>query len=192
MTNHSKIVSFIWSIAEILRGNYKQSDYGKVVLPFTVLRRLDCVLAPTKDAVLEQLKTLPKNIDDTMRETMLNMASGHSFHNTSQFTFEKLLDDPDNIAANLNNVINGFSDDAREIFIDRFKFTDQITRLDKDNLLYMVVQKFAQADLHPDTVSNIQMGMIFEELIRRFSEQSNETAVQPQTDRGRPDSDVHP
>ena len=176
MTNFSEYVSFIWSIAEILRGSYKQSEYGKVVLPFTVLRRLDCVLAPTREKVLKQLKNLPKNVDDTMRETMLNMASGHSFHNTSKFTFEKLLDDPDNIAANLSNVINGFSDDAREIFIDRFKFTDQITRLDKDNLLYMVVQKFAQADLHPDQVSNIQMGTIFEELIRRFSEQSNETA----------------
>lgn len=176
MTNFSEYVSFIWSIAEILRGSFKQSEYGKVVLPFTVLRRLDCVLAPTRDAVLKQLKSLPKKVDDTMRETMLNMASGHSFHNTSKFTFEKLMDDPDNIAANLNNFVNGFSDDAREIFIDRFKFTDQITRLDKDNLLYMVVQKFAQADLHPDQVSNTEMGTIFEELIRRFSEQSNETA----------------
>ena len=176
MTNFSTQISFIWSIAEILRGSYKQSDYGKVVLPFTVLRRLDCVLAPSKDRVLAQLKDLPKNVDDTMRETMLNMASGHSFHNTSKFTFSKLLDDPENIAANLTHVINGFSDDAREIFIDRFKFMDQITRLDKDNLLYMVVQRFAQADLHPDTVSNLEMGYIFEELIRRFSEQSNETA----------------
>jgi len=86
MTNHSQQVSFIWSIAELLRGNYKQSDYGKVILPFTVLRRLDCVLAPTKDKVLQQMKDLPKNVDDTMRETMLNMASGHSFHNTSKFT----------------------------------------------------------------------------------------------------------
>ncbi|MBE0566183.1 MAG: SAM-dependent DNA methyltransferase [Krumholzibacteria bacterium] len=176
MTNFSAQVSFIWSIAEILRGSYKQSEYGRVVLPFTVLRRLDCVLAPTKAKVLAQLKDLPRKADPTMRATMLNMASGHNFHNTSKFTFEKLLDDPDNIAANLGNVINGFSDDAREIFIDRFKFPDQITRLDKDNLLYLVVQKFAQADLHPDTVSNLEMGYIFEELIRRFSEQSNETA----------------
>jgi type I restriction enzyme M protein len=176
MTNFSAQISFIWSIAEILRGSYKQSEYGRVVLPFTVLRRLDCVLAPTKEKVLAQQKDLPKNVDDTMRETMLNMASGHSFHNTSKFTFETLLDDPDNIAANLRAVVNGFSDDAREIFIDRFKFLDQIDRLDKDNLLYMVVQRFAQADLHPDSVSNLEMGYIFEELIRRFSEQSNETA----------------
>ncbi len=176
MTNFGEHVSFIWSIAEILRGNYKQSEYGKVVLPFTVLRRLDCVLEPTKAKVLEQLKSLPESVDHEMRETMLNIAADQSFHNTSPFTFEKLLDDPDNIAANLNNLINGFSDDAREIFIERFKLPEQIARLDKDNLLYMVVSRFAQADLHPNRVSNIQMGGIFEELIRRFSEQSNETA----------------
>ena len=176
MTHFGEHVSFIWSIAEILRGNYKQSEYGKVVLPFTVLRRLDCVLEPTKDKVLEQLNTLPDSVDHEMRETLLNMAAGQNFHNISPFTFEKLLDDPDNIAANLNNLINGFSDDAREIFIERFKLPEQVARLDKDNLLYMVVSRFAQADLHPDRVSNIQMGSIFEELIRRFSEQSNETA----------------
>ena len=169
-------IGFIWSIAELLRGDYKQSEYGKVVLPFTVLRRLDCVLVPTKDAVQAQLENLPENIDDTMRETMLNMASGNNFHNTSPFTFERLLDDPDNIAANLNNMINGFSYDARDIFIDRFNLPEQVVRLDRDNLLYLIVSRFAQADLHPDRVSNLQMGYIFEELIRRFSEQSNETA----------------
>lgn len=169
-------IGLIWSIAELLRGNYKQSEYGKVVLPFTVLRRLDCVLAPTKEAVQAQVEKLPTTIDDAMRETMLNMASGHSFHNTSSFTFAKLLDDPEHIAANLNNFINGFSRDAREIFIDRFQLPEQVTRLDRANLLYLVVSRFAQADLHPDRVSNLQMGYIFEELIRRFSEQSNETA----------------
>ncbi len=169
-------IGFIWSIAELLRGDYKQSEYGKVVLPFTVLRRLDCVLVPTKDAVQAQLENLPENIDETMRETMLNMAIRNSFHNTSPFTFERLLDDPDNIAANLNNMINGFSFDARDIFIDRFNLPEQVVRLDRDNLLYLIVSRFAQADLHPDRVSNLQMGYIFEELIRRFSEQSNETA----------------
>ena len=169
-------IGFIWSIAELLRGNYKQSEYGKVVLPFTILRRLDCVLVPTKDAVQAQLENLPENIDETMRETMLNIASRNNFHNTSPFTFEKLLDDPDNIAANLNNMINGFSFDARDIFIDRFNLPEQIVRLDRDNLLYLIVSRFAQTDLHPDRVSNLQMGYIFEELIRRFSEQSNETA----------------
>ena len=106
MTNSH--IGLIWSIAELLRGNYKQSEYGKVVLPFTVLRRLDCVLAPTKEAVLAQMEKLPQNIDDDMREAILNETSGHAFHNTSPFTFEKLLDDPEHIAANLNNFINGF------------------------------------------------------------------------------------
>jgi type I restriction enzyme M protein len=174
--NFNDSVSFIWSIAELLRGDYKQSEYGKVVLPFTVLRRLDCVLEPTKSAVMEQLNKLPEGVDQQMRDTMLNMAANQTFHNTSPYTFEKLLDDPDNIADNLNNLINGFSDDAREIFIERFKLTEQINRLDKANLLYMVVSKFVQADLHPDNLSNLQMGYMFEELIRRFSEQSNETA----------------
>ncbi|EEF79447.1 type I restriction-modification system subunit M [Methylophaga thiooxydans] len=176
MENFSTSVSFIWSIADILRGNFKQSEYGRVILPFTVLRRLDCVLEASKGDVLNKLKSLSDNVDHTMRETMLNMAAGQNFHNTSPYTFQKLLDDPDNIAANLSHFINGFSDDAREIFIDRFKLPEQITRLDKDNLLYLVVSKFAQADLHPDAVSNLQMGYMFEELIRRFSEQSNETA----------------
>ena len=183
MANHSRVhadfgdhIGFIWSIAELLRGNYKQSEYGKVVLPFTVLRRLDCVLAPTQEAVQAKLASLSENIDDAMRETTLNLSSGHEFHNTSPFTFEKLLHNPDNIAANLNNMINGFSQDARDIFIDRFGLPEQIARLDRDNLLYLIVSRFAQADLHPDRVSNLQMGYIFEELIRRFSEQSNETA----------------
>lgn len=176
MTNYGQHVSFIWSIAELLRGTYKQSDYGKVVLPFTVLRRLDCVLEPTKEAVLARVSTLPATIDDTMRELMLNMASGQNFHNTSLYTFAKLLDDPDNIAPNLSNMINGFSADAREIFIERFKLPQQIALLDRHNLLYLVVKQFAAADLHPDQVSNLEMGYIFEELIRRFSEQSNETA----------------
>jgi type I restriction enzyme M protein len=176
MNNFSEYVSLIWSIAEILRGNFKQSEYGKVILPFTVLRRLDCVLEPTKDAVIVKSKNLSTSIDDEMRETMLNMASGHNFHNTSRYSFSKLLDDPENLAANLSDIINNFSVDAREIFIERFKLSEQIARLDKDNLLYLVVQRFAQADLHPNKVSNLAMGYIFEELIRRFSEQSNETA----------------
>lgn len=174
--NFSEHTSFIWSIAEILRGDYKQSEYGKVILPLTVLRRLDCVLESSKEAVLKQSADLPKGIDSAMAEVMLNKASGHNFHNTSRYTFEKLLDDPENIAANLNNITNSFSEDAREIFVDRFELPIQIARLDKDNLLYLVVQKFAQVDLHPDGVDNTTMGYIFEELIRRFSEQSNETA----------------
>jgi type I restriction enzyme M protein len=176
MTSYGQHVSFIWSIAETLRGSYKQSDYGKVVLPFTVLRRLDCVLEPTKDAVLARRDAIPANADDKMRELMLNMASGQNFHNTSRYSFANLLDDPHNIAANLNHMINGFSADAREIFIERFKLPEQIARLDKSNLLYLIVKQFAAVDLHPDQVSNLEMGYLFEELIRRFSEQSNETA----------------
>ena len=172
MTHFGEHVSFIWSIAEILRGNYKQSEYGKVVLPFTVLRRLDCVLATSKQAVLDQQQNLPENIDDVMRETLLNQASGYDFHNTSAFTFAKLLNDSDNVAANINTIINHFSSDARDIFIDHFKLPEQITRLDNDNLLYRAVSRFAELDLHPDTVSHLTMGYIFEELIRRFSEQS--------------------
>jgi len=176
MTDFQQYVSFIWSIAEILRGNYKQSEYGKVVLPFTVLRRLDCVLEPTRDQVLQAAKTLPPKADEAIREQMLNHASGHSFHNTSRYSFERLLDDPDNVAANLSNLVNGLSSNAREIFTDRFKLPEQIQRLDRDGLLYLVVKRFSEIDLHPDRVSNLHMGYIFEELIRRFSEQSNETA----------------
>ena len=114
MINFSERVSFIWSIAEILRGNYKQSEYGRVVLPFSVLRRLDCVLESSKDAVLKKAASLPTGIDSAMAEVMLNQAGGHNFHNTSRYTFQKLLDDPENIAANLNNIINSFSEDARD------------------------------------------------------------------------------
>ncbi len=178
MNNFSEHVSFIWSIAEILRGNYKQSEYGKVILPFTVLRRLDCVLAPTKQAVLKKAKGLSSKIDPKMREATLNRESTQKFHNTSLFSFENLLDDPVNIATNLKNIIDGFSQDAREIFIDHFKLPEQIAKLDKENLLYLVVSRFAdpKINLHPNVVSNVAMGYIFEELIRRFSEQSNETA----------------
>ena len=176
MSDYGQHVNFIWSIAETLRGNYKQSEYGKVVLPFTVLRRLDAVLAPTKTAVYQKSLTLPATVDDTMREMMLNMVSGHKFHNISKFSFANLLDDPDNIAANLNNMINGFSADAREIFIERFDLPQEIAKLDKSNLLYLIVKQFANVDLHPDKVDGLAMGYIFEELIRRFSEQSNETA----------------
>ena len=176
MNNFQEKVGFIWSVADLLRGDYKQSEYGKVILPLTVLRRIDCVLEPTKDAVLAKAKTVSKKTDDQMRELMLNRAAKQNFHNLSPFTFEKLKNDPEHIAANLNNYINNFSANVREIFIDKFKLTEQITRLDDANLLFLVVGKFCEIDLHPDVVDNHQMGYIFEELIRRFSEQSNETA----------------
>ncbi len=177
MIGHSEQVSFIWSIAELLRGDYKQSDYGKVILPFTVLRRLDCVLGPTKDAVLKKLKSTPEDAaDPALRERILNKAAGYNFHNISPYNFPKLLSEPENMAANLKNYIQGFSGNIRNIFLERFDLLTQIARLDNANLLYLIVTRFSEIDLHPNKVSNHAMGTIFEELIRRFSEQSNETA----------------
>ena len=171
----SEASNFLWSIADLLRGDYKQYDYGKVILPFTVLRRLDCVLADTKAKVLakhDQIKGgQVKNLDP-----LLNRVSGVSFHNVSRLDFAKLKDDPGHIKANLTGYIKGFSENVREIFIERFKITEQIDKLDEANILYMVVSRFADVDLHPDAVPNHMMGSIFEDLIRRFAEQSNETA----------------
>ena len=189
VNNFQEKVSFIWSVADLLRGDYKQSEYGRVILPLTVLRRLDCVLEPTKEKVLEKAKGLPKKADEAMKDLMLCQAAGKgmTFYNTSKFVlqptevakgrgFVSLLSDQDQIAANLTNYIAGFSENAREIFLDKFKLGEQINRLDEANLLYLVVSKFVEIDLHPDVVDNIEMGYIFEELIRRFSEASNETA----------------
>lgn len=170
-----KLAGFIWSIAELLRGDYKQADYGKVILPFTVLRRLDCVLEPTKAVVMEFYETKLKSMNLKNPEPLLNQKAGVTFHNISQFTFQKLKADPDNVAANLRNFINGFSIAGREI-IEYFNFTDQINRLDEANLLFLIVKKFAEINLHPDEVNSMEMGYVFEELIRKFSELSNETA----------------
>ena len=167
----SEKVAFIWSIAELLRGDYKASDYGKVVLPFVVLRRLDCVLEPTKDKVLaEHAKLKVKNVDPVLRR-----AAGQSFYNTSKLNLKALLGDPTHLARNLRAYVSAFSANATDI-LTNFSFDEEITRLDKANLLYKVVAEFAKIDLHPDVVSNIEMGYVFEELIRRFSEQSNEAA----------------
>ena len=174
MINIKEHANFIWSIAELLRGDYKQADYGKVILPLTVLRRLDCVLEPTKQKVLDYLPKI-KGLKVQNIEPVLNNIAKLTFHNKSKFNFEKLMADPNSIADNIKNYINGFSTNAREI-IDYFKFDDQITTLDDADLLYKVIKKFAEIDLHPNKVSNTQMGYIFEELIRKFSELSNETA----------------
>jgi len=152
MNNFQEKVSFIWSVADLLRGDFKQSEYGKVILPLTVLRRLDCVLEPTKDTVLAKAKALPKNADEKMRDLMLCKAAGQKFYNLSKFTFASLLGNPDQIEANLNNYIAGFSPNAREIFLDKFKFRDQLDRLDESNLLFLVVSKFVEIDLHLDAV----------------------------------------
>lgn len=171
---HQELASFVWSVADLLRGDYKQSQYGNVILPFTVLRRLDCVLEPTKDAVLERAAALEsqglKN-----KDVILTRVAGQSFYNTNRFTFRTLLGDPDHIARNLRGYIGGFSAGAADV-LEKYGFDNQITKLDEADLLYQVVAKFADVDLHPDRVSNHQMGYVFEELIRRFSEISNETA----------------
>jgi len=176
MNNFSEKVSFIWGVADLLRGDYKQSEYGRVMLPFLVLRRLDQVLAPTRQAVWQADTQHPvERTPEKLRERMLLRASGESFYNTSRLDFQKLLADPNNIAANLTGYVHGFSPNVRDI-MERFRFEVQIERLDGADLLFLVSQKFARVDLHPDRVSNIEMGYIFEELIRKFSEQSNETA----------------
>lgn len=165
--------AFIWSVADLLRGVYKQSEYGRVILPLTVLRRLDCVLEPTKDEVFSAAANLPESLEN--RSPVLEHVAGESFYNTSQHTFKTLLGDPDYVAGNLRSYIAGFSESARDI-IDKFNFDIQIDRLAEHNLLYLVVSKFAELDLGTDAVSNLEMGYIYEELIRRFSELSNETA----------------
>jgi type I restriction enzyme M protein len=171
----SEIANFLWSIADLLRGTYKQSDYGKVILPLTVMRRLDCVLADTKDKVLAKHDAL-KGGDIKNLDPILQRVTGVPFHNVSKLDFEKLKGDPNHFAENLTSYIKGFSKDARDIVIERFRFTEQIQKLDSANLLYQVVAKFAEVDLHPNTVPNHVMGLVFEELIRRFAEVSNETA----------------
>ena len=170
---HSELTSFIWSIADLLRHDYKQSEYGRIILPLTVLRRLDCVLEPTKEKVRSEYDRYKDKIDNI--GPLLENAADHSFYNTSRFDFEKLLADPTNIANAFRSYVGGFSSNARDI-VERFGFLNQIDRLDDSNVLYLVTQRFVQIDLHPETVDNMQMGYIYEELIRRFSEQSNETA----------------
>jgi type I restriction enzyme M protein len=167
---------FLWSLAELLRGDYKQSEYGRVILPLVVVRRLDCVLEPTKGAVLAKNAELEaKGIENV--EPILKRVAGKNFqvYNASKLDFPKLLDDPDHLADNLRAYIAGFNEAARDV-IGNLKFDEQIGHLDEANLLYLLIQRFCEIDLHPEAVSNVEMGYMFEELIRRFSEQSNETA----------------
>jgi type I restriction enzyme M protein len=169
--NHSEIVNFLWGVADLIRDTFKRGKYQDVILPLTVLRRLDCVLAPTKDKVLQthgRFKDRLGNLDSLLRR-----ASGFAFYNTSRYDFEKLLADPPHLAANLRNYIAGFSQNMREV-LERFDFENTISRLDEAGLLYKVLERFKNVDLHPDKVDNPTMGMIFEELIRRFNEALNE------------------
>jgi type I restriction enzyme M protein len=171
--NQQALSSFIWSVADLLRGDYKQSEYGKVILPFTVLRRLDCVLEKTKPAVLaerEKRKKAGVNL-----EPFLLRKSGELFYNISTLDLKKLMGDQDHIGENLRAYMQAFSPAVRDIF-ESFEFHTQIDRLAKAGLLYLVTEKFANIDLHPKSVSNEQMGAVFEELIRKFAELSNETA----------------
>ncbi|MGF6379825.1 type I restriction enzyme M protein [Paraburkholderia atlantica] len=172
--NHQALSSFIWSVADLLRGDYKQSEYGRVILPFTVLRRLDCVLESTKPAVLAEFEAKTK-MGLNPEPFLLRVAGSTRFYNTSPLDLVRLLGDQDNIRQNLYAYIQAFSPAARDIF-ERFDFYTQVERLAKANLLYLVTEKFANIDLHPDVVDNTQMGLVFEELIRKFAEISNETA----------------
>ena len=173
MASQPALSSFIWAVADLLRGDYKQSDYGKVILPFTVLRRLDCVLDSTKPAVLAELAAKEKL--GVNPAPFLSRITGRQFFNASPLDLKKLLGDPTHVATNLFAYIQGFSPEVRDIF-EHFEFQTQIERLSKAGLLYQVTEKFCQIDLHPDKVSNADMGTVFEELIRKFAELSNDTA----------------
>lgn len=180
--NVNEKANLIWAIADKLTGVYKPHEYGKVILPLTVIRRFDCILADTKQAVLDKHNSMAE--DFPMREQFLKKTSGYEFYNTSKYTFESLLDDTNNIEANFKNYINGFSANVRQI-IDKFEFNNEITKLADKDLLYIVIQEFTtpKADLHPNKISNLEMGYIFEEIIRRFSEAHNEDAGQHYTPR---------
>ena len=175
MENFSEKVNFIWSVADLLRGDYKQSEYGRVILPLTVLRRLDCVLEPTKPKVRKRVAELEDDLDRSKMGPILQRITKQRVFNTSPFTFQLLLDEPNQIAKNLRAFIAGFDDATRDV-LERFRFDPQIRRLDKANLLYKVVGRFCDFDLHPDNVENTEMGLVYEELVRKFSEMSNETA----------------
>ena len=174
-TNFSQTAAFIWSLADLLRGDFKQSQYGRVILPFTILRRLECVLQPTKDKVLKQAEKLKSNkaLEEEAREKFLLKAAKQSFYNTSAMDLSKM--GSSDIKANLLTYVESFSPDAREIF-EHFKFAEFVGDLQDANLLYKVVERVRQTDLSPDAISNHDMGLVFEELIRRFAESSNETA----------------
>ncbi|MDE0561981.1 class I SAM-dependent DNA methyltransferase [Algoriphagus sp. NF] len=174
MKNFKEKADLIWKVADLLRGDYKQSDYGKVILPMTVLRRLDCILKPTKEKVLNYLPKV-ETLKEGAKDIALNKIAGHNFHNRSSFDFDKIVADPNNVAANLRNYINGFSTSAREI-IEYFNFDDHIDRMDdpKADILFRVVKSFQEIDLAD--MESMEMGYTFEELIRKFAEQSNETA----------------
>jgi type I restriction enzyme M protein len=185
-TDIKSLGSFVWSIAELLRGDFKQSEYGKVILPFIVLRRLDCILDETKSAVLDMASSLPTDMDDEARDTLLAGVVGQNIklYNLSRFTFTSLKgQDAKDIHKNLIDYVTKFSPNVRDIFLDKFLFSAQLKRLNDAGLLFQVFDRFTQIDLHLNKVTNIEMGYLFEDLIRRFSEISNETAGEHYTPR---------
>ena len=163
--NHSDIVSFLWGVADLIRDTFKRGKYQDVILPLTVLRRLDCVLAPTKARGAETNARLRDKLDNL--DPQLRRASGFAFYNTSLYDFETLLGDAPNLAANLRNYINGFSPNMREV-VEKFDFDNTIAKLDEAGLLFKVLERFKNVDLHPDAIDNPTMGTIFEELIRQL------------------------
>ena len=171
---HSQLAGFIWNICNLLRGPYKRNEYRKVILPLTVLRRFDCLLAPTKAEVLKEHSSIKAKPENVVR-SLLEKITGRPFYNLARIDFAKLLDDPNQLAPNLNAYINGFSKNVRDI-MERFAFDQQIARMAEKNLLYEVIKAFTRVDLSPDRVDNVQMGYVFEELIRIGAEQSNEEA----------------
>ena len=176
MASHSDLANLIWQIADLLRGPYRPPQYERVMLPLVVLRRFDCVLADTKPKVLAEFERRKGGkLEDDALDRILNNASGHRFHNRSPLDFQKLKGDPDNIHSHLTSYINGFSANVRRIF-DYFEFGNEIERMREANILYLVIKAFCDVDLHPRLVPNEQMGLVFENLIRRFNELANETA----------------
>src|SRR3989442_2536097 len=171
---HSQLANFIWSICNLLRGPYKRNEYRKVILPLTVLRRFDCILAPTKGQVLEKFKEI-KGKRETVVRSVLQKTTSRPFYNLSKLDLPKLLNDPNQLAPNLNSYINAFSPNVRAI-MERFAFDQQVARMAEKNLLFLVIKRFTTIDLSPERVDNVQMGYVFEELIRIGAEQSNEEA----------------
>lgn len=169
--NHSEIVSFLWGVADLIRDTFKRGKYQDVVLPLTVLRRLDCVLAPTKEKVLGTQAKYRSQLDNP--ERLLRKAAGFAFYNTSRYDFDKLLADSHHLKANLKNYIAGFSPNMREV-LEKFDFDNTINKLDEAGLLFKVMERFKGVDLHPNKIDNATMGTIFEELIRKFNEALNE------------------
>lgn len=183
MVNFQEKANFIWQVADdILRGNFKQHEYGDVILPFVVLRRLDCVLNGSKDEIIETYEKYKKDLDEEQVKPILLKTSGKNFYNVSQYDLSRLVQDSKNIERNFYNYVNGFSKNVRDI-LENFQIDKIVSKLNKNDLLFQLVDKFTEIDLHPQKVSNHEMGYIFEELIRKFSEMSNETAGEHYTPR---------